>query len=438
MEAIMKIDINKTVFDLIEEKPELKDILTEIGFKGLDNPILLKSMGKKTSLKRGANLMGIENLADKIENYGYEVCDSSLDPEVRRRKDLIKSYITRLSEGEDLEKVKKDFKENFQGVSSAEIMDAEEELLQSGIDKDEVRKLCDVHSALFHGMTNKEKSEKESEDPFISYMEKENEKIKEIIKRAKEDKDYDKLMAIGSHYKKKGDLIYPLLKVKYNKPGPSDVMWAVDIEIAKAIRKAMKKKDEKALEEAIQRAEEMTYKEDNILYPLLEENVKGEDLALLHKDLKDYDHSLISYEEIEDEDKKSIEEDGFVTFKKGKLRYDQIEAIFDTMDLELTFVDDKDINTYFNDHEGSKAFKRPESALGRPVYSCHPPKAEPIVRGLIKDFKEGKRDEFRLVRPVGGKDTAITYYAVRDKEGNYKGVLEVVQDLSFYKDYLTK
>lgn len=434
----MKVDINKTVFDLIEEKPELKDILTEIGFKGLDNPILLKSMGKKTSLKRGANLMGIENLADKIENYGYEVCDSSLDPEVIRRKELIKSYISRLSEGEDLERVRKDFKENFQGVSSSEIMDAEEELLQAGIDKDEVRRLCDVHSALFHGMTHKEKSKEESEDPFISYMERENEKIKEIIKKAKEDKDYEKLMSIGSHYKKKGDLIYPLLKVKYNKPGPSDVMWAVDIEIAKAIRKAIKKKDEKALNEAIQRAEEMTYKEDNILFPLLEENVKGEDLALLYKDLKDYDHSLISYEEIEDEDKKSIEEDGFVTFKKGKLSYDQIEAIFDTMDLELTFVDDKDINTYFNDHEGSKVFKRPESALGRPVYSCHPPKAEPIVRGLIKDFKEGKRDEFRLVRPIGGKDTAITYYAVRDKKGKYKGVLEVVQDLSFYKDYLTK
>ena len=347
----MKVDINKTVFDLIEEKPELKDILTEIGFKGLDNPILLKSMGKKTSLKRGANLMGIENLADKIENYGYEVCDSSLDPEVIRRKELIKSYISRLSEGEDLERVRKDFKENFQGVSSSEIMDAEEELLQAGIDKDEVRRLCDVHSALFHGMTHKEKSKEESEDPFISYMERENEKIKEIIKKAKEDKDYEKLMSIGSHYKKKGDLIYPLLKVKYNKPGPSDVMWAVDIEIAKAIRKAIKKKDEKALNEAIQRAEEMTYKEDNILFPLLEENVKGEDLALLYKDLKDYDHSLISYEEIEDEDKKSIEEDGFVTFKKGKLSYDQIEAIFDTMDLELTFVDDKDINTYFNDHE---------------------------------------------------------------------------------------
>lgn len=437
MEAIMKIDINKTVFDLIEENKELKDILKEIGFRGLDNPLLIKTMAKKTSLKRGASLMGIENLEERLENYGYKVCDSSLDPEVIRRKELIKSYISRLSEGEDIENVRKDFKENFQGVSSSEIMDAEEELLQSGIDKEEVRKLCDVHSALFHGMTHKENSEERSIDPFTSYMERENDKIKEIIKRAKEDKDYDNLMAIRSHYKKKGDLIYPLLKVKYNKPGPSDVMWAVDIEIAKAIRKALKKNDEKALEEAIQRAEEMTYKEDNILYPLLEENVKKEDLDLVYKDLKDYDHSLISYEEIESEVNKK-EEEGFVTFKKGKLRYDQIEAIFDTMDVELTFVNDKDINTYFNDHEGSKIFKRPESALGRPVYSCHPPKVEPIVRGLIKDFKEGKRDEFRLVRPIGGKDTAITYYAVRDKEGKYKGVMEVVQDLSFYKDYLTK
>ena len=165
----MKIDINKTVFDLIEENSELKDILTEIGFKGLDNPLLIKTMAKKTSLKRGASLMGIENLQERLENYGYEVCDSSLDPEVIRRKELIKSYISRLSEGEDLEKVRKDFKENFQGVSSSEIMDAEEELLQSGIDKDEVRKLCDVHSALFHGMTHKEKSEGRSIDPFISY-----------------------------------------------------------------------------------------------------------------------------------------------------------------------------------------------------------------------------------------------------------------------------
>lgn len=120
------------------------------------------------------------------------------------------------------------------------------------------------------------------------------------------------------------------------------------------------------------------------------------------------------------------------------MRKDQIEAIFDTLDVEITFVNDKDINTYFNDHKGSKVFKRPESALGRPVYSCHPPKVEPIVRGLIKDFKAGKRDEFRIVRPIGGKDTSITYYAVRDKKGKYKGVMEVVQDLSFYKEYLTK
>lgn len=84
----MKIDINKTVFDLIEENKELKDILTEIGFRGLDNPLLIKTMAKKTSLKRGASLMGIENLEERLENYGYEVYDSSLDPEVIRRKNL--------------------------------------------------------------------------------------------------------------------------------------------------------------------------------------------------------------------------------------------------------------------------------------------------------------------------------------------------------------
>ena len=106
--------------------------------------------------------------------------------------------------------------------------------------------------------------------------------------------------------------------------------------------------------------------------------------------------------------------------------------------MEITFVDENDINSYYNDNQGAKIFKRPESSLGREVYTCHPPHVEPIVRGLVKDFKNNKRDSFKLVKKLGDKDFAISYYAVRDKEGNYKGVLETVQDLSFYKDHLSK
>ena len=439
----MIIDINKTVYELIKDNDKLKDDLISAGFTGLKNPLMVKSLAKSMSIKRGAKMMGIADYDLKLKAMGYELIDSSENPEVMERKKLIKSYLTRLSAGEDLEKVREDFKKNFEGVSSSEIMDAEEELLASGMDKAEVRKLCDVHSALFHGETHEEKNPSTYEEgSFLDYFAKENEKIKEILKAAEESIENDEevsedIYKVFNHYRKKGDLIYPILKANYNKPGPSDVMWAVDIDIANNFKKATKLNSKDLALETIKRAQEMTYKEENILYPLVFDTVSASDLDLLYKDLGDYDHDLVSYEKKE-LTKENDYQDGFVNFAKGKMRVDQLEAMLDTLEIEITYVNENDINAYYNDHDGGKVFKRPESSLGREVYSCHPPQVEPIVRGLIKEFKAGSKDSLKLVRNIKGTDFAISYYAVRDKNGKYLGVLETVQDLSFYREYLNK
>ena len=439
----MIIDINKTVYELIKDNDKLKDDLISVGFTALNNPLMVKSLGKSVSIKRGAKMMGIKDYEIKLKAMGYELVDSSENPEVLERKKLIKSYLQRLSSGEDLEDVREDFKKNFEGVSSSEIMDAEEELLAAGMDKAEVRKLCDVHSALFHGETHEEKNPSAYDDgSFLDYFAKENEEIKKILADAKNSIENDQdlgedIYKVFNHYRKKGDLIYPILKAKYNKPGPSDVMWAVDIDIANNFKKAMKLNKKDLALETIKRAEEMTYKEENILYPLAFETISHEDFDLLFKDLGDYDHDLVSYKKAEN---KKINEytDGYINFAKGKMRVDQLEAMLDTLEIEITYVDENDINAYYNDHKGKKAFKRPETSLGREVYSCHPPQVEPIVRGLIKEFKAGSKDSLKLVRNIKGRDFAISYYAVRDKDGVYKGVVETVQDLSFYKEYLNK
>lgn len=438
----MIIDINKTVYDLIKDNDKLKEDLIKVGFTGLKNPLMIKSLAKSMSIKRGAKMMGVNDYDLKLKAMGYELIDSSENPEVIERKKLIKSYLSRLSSGEELDSVRKDFKESFEGVSSAEIMDAEEELLASGMDKNEVRNLCDVHSALFHGETQEEINPSAyDEGSFMDYFAKENEKIKEILKEAKEsiinvEEVGDDIYKVFKHYKKKGDLIYPILKAKYNKPGPSDVMWAVDIDIANNFKKAMKLNDNDLTLETIKRAEEMTYKEENILYPLVFENVTEKDLKQLYRDLADYDHDLVSYDKMEFT-KETDYQEGFVNFSKGKLRVDQIEALLDTLEIEITYIDENDINSYYNNHNGKKVFKRPVSSLGREVYYCHPPQVEPLVRNLINEFKAGTRDSLKLVRNIKGTDFAISYYAVRDKAGKYLGVLETVQDLSFYKKYLT-
>lgn len=187
---------------------------------------------------------------------------------------MLKDYLKRLGNGEDLESVKKDFVQNFSDVEASEIMKAEQELIKEGTPITEVQKLCDVHSALFHGLTKEEKianAEKAVEEslkkeersemkimpdayvrkhelakalretkghPLYSFTEANEKFSKEIadIRGALEkgedvSKKISDFRQIAIHYAKKGDLIYPLLKVRYEISGPSDVMWTVDDEI---------------------------------------------------------------------------------------------------------------------------------------------------------------------------------------------------------------
>ena len=120
------------------------------------------------------------------------------------------------------------------------------------------------------------------------------------------------------------------------------------------------------------------------------------------------------------------------------MRVDQLEAMLDTLEIEITYVDEKDINSYYNNPRENKIFKRPQSSLGRKVYSCHPPQAQPKVKKIIGDLKSGARDKVVVIRDIGGSDYTVSYYGVWDKEGNYKGILETVQNMDFYKNYLKK
>ena len=55
----------------------------------------------------------------------------------------------------------------------------------------------------------------------------------------------------------------------------------------------------------------------------------------------------------------------------GHVTLEQLTALLNTIPVEITFVDENNINRYFN--EGPKLFKRPSMAIDREVFSCHPP-----------------------------------------------------------------
>ena len=397
--------------------------------------------------------------------------------EHNKRVEQIKTYLERLSAGEELEKVRADFAKEFKAVDPAEIMQAEQELLQGGTPLETVQKLCDVHAALFRGATSEEKVANAEKAVAASVKEKklaataaltgitghplqtfthENEVLENVIRECRNEIEetntlspelFGKLREVAIHYAKKGDLLYPHLKVKYGISGPSDVMWTTDDEIrdelaALAKQLPVQKTEDHWLERfriVLQRVEDMIYKEANIFFPNCALNFTEEEWIGIYQDQKDYAVCFGVEPEIwqKAEDNQYVPETSLteteIRMPGGHLTIAQLIALLNTIPMEITFVDVDNINRFFN--EGPKDFKRPGMAIDREVFSCHPPKIESTVRRIIGEFRAGALDEVPIWMDKNGKCMLVRYMAVRDKEGKYLGTLELVQDMGFAKEH---
>ena len=637
------LDLDKSVASLVKEYPEVADIMADLGFTEIKNPAMLASVGRIMNLKKGSQMKKIpmEEIVRAFREKGFEITDggkpfpaestdSAEAAKIAKDADLseatkapidraeaLRSLLDRLSEGEDLESVRADFVRDFKDVDPAEIMRAEQGLMESGMPLSKVQKLCDVHSALFHGDTREEKianaeravqaslknqAGKEEKNYInksveaesliqipghpLSTFTKENEALGQYLENtkarweslveslsgkaggkdkaekaegvkgaqgaegAKETPDWEALLAAFSeelaklrsftvHYAKKGDLLYPLLKVKYDISGPSQVMWTVDDEIRDTLGELKRELSEKSKgvralkntgedlddeeEEYIRskaeiaesilnsfflknylavrnRMEEMIYKEENILFPMCALQFQKEEWIQIYFDSKDYEACFsvenVSWKEAEEsgftpekwrlveasgdsEREKSGKEaskehsedfhaaelpqgagkmledllrrveslegksgnrgesssanDGEIIMPGGHLKKNELIAMLNTLPVEITFVDKDNINRFFD--EGPKVFKRPQMAIDREVFSCHPPKVEPMVRMIIGNFRDGKEDEVPIWMEKGGKPFLVRYMAVRDKEQNYVGTLEAVTDMTEVKEH---
>jgi DUF438 domain-containing protein len=66
---------------------------------------------------------------------------------------------------------------------------------------------------------------------------------------------------------------------------------------------------------------------------------------------------------------------------------------------------------------------------------CHPEKSVHIVEDIIKRFREGEKDIAMFLFDHKGRRLLLRYLAVRDAEGQYKGVLETSEDITTYSEY---
>jgi uncharacterized protein len=111
------------------------------------------------------------------------------------------------------------------------------------------------------------------------------------------------------------------------------------------------------------------------------------------------------------------------------LSYEQIDALLESLPVEVTFVDANDQVAYFNRLDKEKVFVRSRSVVGRKVAKCHPEKSVDTVNRIVEAFKAGTRDKAEFWIDFGGDKVLIQYFPVRNESGEYLGVCEVTQKI---------
>lgn len=278
-----KLDMNKNVYELCKEYPEIKDILVDLGLDAIKNSVMFNTVAKVMTIEKASKIKNIdmEKIIKKFEERGF-VFENN---ENKDRNSILKDLITRLHNGENIENIKKEFSEKLNKVSAIEIHNAMHELVESGMPIDEATKFFYIRSLILQEAIDNEDINQNYKNNYIAIEEfkKENRDIEKSIENIIDSKDislckdfYDKL---NNHYIKKESLFFTKLN-KYGNFEPSKVMTKVDKEIIEELKDIISENSDKVfdkLKDFKNKIYDMIFKEENILMPLIIANLSKED-----------------------------------------------------------------------------------------------------------------------------------------------------------------
>ncbi len=121
--------------------------------------------------------------------------------------------------------------------------------------------------------------------------------------------------------------------------------------------------------------------------------------------------------------------DEVLSVSNGKLTLDQINLIYKHMQVDLSYVDENDIVKFYTDSKHS-IFPHSPGVIGREVQICHSRESLSTVEAIVDAFRKGEQNQTDFWIDKGNKFIYIVFNAVRDDEGNFKGVFEMMQDVT--------
>ncbi|MCJ7718572.1 DUF438 domain-containing protein [Candidatus Bathyarchaeota archaeon] len=389
------------------------------------------------------------------------------------KKKTLKEIIKQLHAGVPPAQVKEKFKQVLAGTKPEEIAKIEQELVKEGMPREQLQRLCDVHLAVFGEQVQDQELHLASGHPISILME-EHRVLLERADRLKVDvgliEEACDVVYVGDaltelqgvvkdfveaekHYLREENVLFPTME-KHGITEPPAIMWMEHNqirELKKKLRELVEKWNSMSFEDFKKRLVEVAlhvcellpshfFKENNILFPSALQVIKDTEWGEVRKEFDEIGycsftpkHALVSLHGTEVEEQKATLEMGeTLHFETGNLSKEEVEALLDTIPIDVSFIDADDQVRYFNKAE-KRIFVRTKAVLGRKVQMCHPQKSLHVVNKIVEAFKTGKKDVAEFWITIENRFVHIRFFAVRSKGGKYLGAVEVVQDVTDIK-----
>lgn len=324
--------------------------------------------------------------------------------------------------------------------------------------KEDIQQMLELYEdILVHGEISLPK------DHPISCYRRENEALKQILLEIEDllqypviknqwYEIYDKLMEYPLHLKRKQNQLYSVLEKK-GFDRPTTTMWTLDDFVwgeIKEARELLESQEEAFLERQpviVADVRDLIEKEETVLYPTSLEMIdEGEFEEMKSGDREigfawiDADHQGAPSKG--DSPGGDFQRDLLSLMAKyglgtgpgeeldvamGKLTLEEINLIYKHMPVDLAYVDERDLVRFYTD-TSHRIFPRSKNVIGRNVKNCHPRKSVHVVEEILEKFRSGEEDEAEFWINKPDLFIYIHYTAVRDDEGRFRGVLEMMQD----------
>lgn len=355
----------------------------------------------------------------------------------------------------------------IQSITPMELVLVEYEQLKMGMTPKALLTVVDKLINVFYKSLSSYAWKRPDPDTFIWDLMQENSGLRAYLDEFKEkikNNDLDSLVpelyefvkktkTYNAHLLKIENILFPYMERKAERFDGLKIMWSLHDELRglwKTMAMQLEAPGEKAnidfdeLNINLGRLYFLLYglaqKQELILFPTATELLTDMELAAMREQSVEYAFPFIvtpeikltginagGAEQLSGLDPNRLKE-LFVT-STGHMDMEQLEILLNLLPVDMTLVDENDKVAFFS-RPKDRIFPRSVAIIGRDVRNCHPPESVHVVEDILASFKRGEKDEAAFWIQMRGMFIHIQYFAMRNAAGEYRGTLEVSQEIS--------